>query len=73
MTTDRLNSRITQPNLHDFTPDDDRLTAGEIARRAGVPVDIAWEAIRIALQVGYLERDEFGTYAPWCRWPRSGV
>lgn len=73
MTTDRLDRRITGPNLHDLTPGDDRFTAGQIARRAGVPVDVAWEAIRIAVRVGYLDRDEFGTYAAWCRWPRCGV
>jgi hypothetical protein len=28
---------------------------------------LQWQAA-----TGYLHRDEFGRYAPWCAWPRAG-
>ena len=73
MTTDTLTAPVEQTDLHRLVPGDERLTAGQIARRIGVPPDIAYEALRMAIDAGYLDRDEFGTYAAWCAWPRAGL
>jgi len=73
MTIQTLETRIGQSELNELLHGDERLTANEIARRLGVPLDTAWEAIRMAADAGYLDQDEFGTYAPWCAWPRTGM
>ena len=48
------------------------LTAGEIAARLSISDWTAWAGARLAMQDGFLDRDEFGRYAPWCAWPRVG-
>jgi DNA-binding IclR family transcriptional regulator len=73
MTSQALATPIDRAELNELMPGDERLTATEIARRLGVPLDIAWEAIRLAVDAGYLDRDEFGSYAPWCAWPRFSL
>ncbi|HEX5480858.1 MAG TPA: hypothetical protein VFY79_14170 [Dehalococcoidia bacterium] len=73
MTTKTLIEPIPQTDIHALLRLGERLTADEIARRMGVPLDVAWDALRIAVDAGYLDRDEFGTYAAWCVWPRAGL
>src|SRR5690349_14521818 len=41
------------------------LTAGEIAARLSISDWTAWAGARLAMQDGFLDRDEFGRYAPW--------
>lgn len=73
MTTHTLTSPVEETGLHRLVPGDERLTADQVARRTGVPLDIAYVALRIAIDAGYIDRDEFGTYAAWCAWPRAGL
>ena len=70
--TPTLEASVVQPDAVPASAGERRLTAAEIARRMGVTLNIAWDAVRIAVDAGYLDRDEFGTYAPWCEWPRIG-
>ena len=70
--TAALEQSIEQQELHDALVEDGALTVAEIAARAGVTLSVAYEAVRIALDAGYVDRDESGKYAPWCAWPRIG-
>ena len=49
------------------------MTVGEMAAQLGISDRTAWVRARVAVQNGYLDRDEFGRYAPWCAWPRAGL
>jgi hypothetical protein len=64
---------IPQEQLFDVLLDNGPLTASEIGARLGVSEAAAWACARFGAQAGYLDRDEFGRFAPWCAWPRVGL
>ena len=49
------------------------MTLHEMAAQLGISDRTAWVRARLAVQDGYLDRDEFGRYAAWCAWPRTGL
>ena len=63
---------IPQQELFALLVAEGALTAAEIAQRLDISESTAWEWARFGVQACYLDRDEFGRYAPWCAWPRAG-
>ena len=63
---------VPQREVFELLLEHGALTAGEIAAHLDITESTAWSWARVGQHAGYLDRDEFGRYAPWCPWPRVG-
>jgi hypothetical protein len=61
---------IPHQEMFDVLTDNGPLSAAEIGARLGVSESIAWSWACFGVRASYLDRDEFGRFAPWCAWPR---
>lgn len=64
---------IPQQELFEVLLRDGALNAAELGARLGVSESVAWSWADVGVQACYLDRDEFGRFAPWCAWPRVGL